>query len=65
MEWQPIETAPKIGVEIILFWDSDHIGVGKHFPVDEFSEECWVAYGSGRCNPTHWMPLPPPPKDKA
>lgn len=24
--------------------------------------EGWTWYGSARCKPTHWMPLPPPPE---
>ena len=63
-EWQPIETAPKEGREIL----GAFVGNG------------WIAYSvvrwhkhrngqtgnfkhmSGVWNPTHWMPLPEPPK---
>jgi len=62
MEWQPIETAPKDGAEI-LGWSS-------------ISSEAYVMWWSAPhgdwvwgindlndmfCDPTHWMPLPEPP----
>lgn len=64
-EWQPIETAPKDGTPII--------GAirGSVAYVCWFQEDAWVFWESdGRPNlpvrmafsPTHWMPLPEPPK---
>ena len=54
-QWQPIETAPRDGAEIlgyhqslgvwIVSWDSDEEGFSPGF------------------QPTHWMPLPEPPKE--
>lgn len=58
--WQPIETAPKDGTNILVF-EYDHI-----------TTACW--YGGWRlvvtgthsedsdCYPSHWMPLPAAPK---
>lgn len=62
MEWQPIETAPKDGREILVcsryqcavaFWDDE--------------EEAWLTDyrrkgNSAYVEARHWMPLPEPPK---
>ena len=58
MEWQPIETAPKDGTVFLAFWDKD-------------GDTRYVCAKRGRRGgpiglqrpPTHWMPLPEPPKD--
>ena len=66
-EWQPIETAPKDG-SAILSWPT-----GSMFKDDTFSyvvrwcgwRECWIEAAGEEYQgfePTHWMPLPPPPK---
>lgn len=57
-QWQPIETAPKDGRRLLLWWP-------------EWCDEPikgWWADGYWQCidavveeGPTHWMPLPPPP----
>lgn len=62
VQWQPIETAPKDGREIlaseygyveIAFWSG---GVSKWIgPCDSFGDPVVMA-------PTHWMPLPAPPE---
>lgn len=70
-KWQDISTAPKDGSEIILcVLDSVFVGVwigkenyrgeiGWHDVADSF--ELW--YSERPVTPTHWMPLPEPPKD--
>jgi hypothetical protein len=61
-EWRPIETAPRNYNPVLLKQD-DAIGEGcyaNHI-------RCWEFFNPGlvlRRNPTHWMPLPKPPKDK-
>ena len=71
-EWQPMETAPKDGTAI-LAWPI--CGGGFYSPEGEAQiayvmrweerKSIWVE-ASGeeymQCSPTHWMPLPPPPK---
>lgn len=54
--WEPIETAPKDGKDVLVGW------VGAGVTVSHWS----VLYNrwhlqSGCCTPTHWMPLPPAP----
>jgi hypothetical protein len=61
--WQPIETAPRDGTEI-LFWVAPEMSegwaeVGHWF--ETAHDGWWVAHTIER-KPTHWMPLPEPPK---
>lgn len=73
-EWQPIETAPKDGTELLL-WNGEHIigwwETGRefrgsdHFNDWSFGYETVSGYDAGfkRVNkPTHWQPLPEPPE---
>lgn len=65
MEWQPIETAPKRRT-FILACDTD-----SEWP-DDTEESMWIVCWDGdrwrisldgqTATPTHWMPLPSPPK---
>ena len=62
-EWQPIETAPKDGTEI-LAW-SRREGVFVVFWYTLMGGWCWTAHdldGDETMNPTHWMPLPELPE---
>lgn len=64
MEWQPIQTAPKDGTEIlagqagtrkvgVIVWN---IEIERwSAPAEHWDEPSWL--------PTHWMPLPEPPKE--
>lgn len=65
MNWQPIETAPKDGTTVIAFMPSEEpslaycAGAGRSRDGGDWwvwTERSYV----GR--PTHWMPLPAPPK---
>ena len=59
MEWQPIETAPD-GGGYILVWHPRQGGVQfVHSDGDWWRRR--IAEGS-KGQPTHWMPLPEPPK---
>jgi len=63
-QWKPISTAPKDGSYVILYVPDED---------SELTIACWI-YGDWRSwvwsedcwqnvlNPTHWMPLPEPPK---
>lgn len=55
-EWQPIETAPK--GEVVLVYSSHGVDIA-HFGL---LYEGWLDENYEDIDPTHWMPLPPPPK---
>lgn len=60
MEWQPIETAPKDGTRILTYRQ----GYVENMAVAWSYELGWhPVFGDIWPNPTHWMPLPSPPKD--
>lgn len=58
--WQPIDTAPHDGTALLLFhpeWDT--LLVGLHYAETAgWQSSC----GDLLDEPTHWMPLPPPPQ---
>ena len=57
MDWQPIETAPKTGVVIIVY-------APGFFQTAAWTNGKWTnAANSWLEDVTHWMPLPKPPKD--
>lgn len=68
-EWRPIETAPKDGTDVLVSRRDDD-GEGE-FAVAQWWVHAW-AFMSGRPGdmpallgfiPTHWRPLPSPPKE--
>jgi hypothetical protein len=75
MTWQPIETAPKDGTNVLLLLASGRRTVGgweaqKYYlkPVPYWRTEFGYLAGVkwDRDNqPTHWMPLPDPPAARA
>ena len=71
-DWQPIETAPRDGTEVLLY-DECGVTVGSFRADDNFPEDAplWLdnSYDDFSCGfasipviATHWMPLPEPPK---
>lgn len=72
--WQPIETAPKDGTEILLFellrGEESMIRAGYWEDQGESIHDVGEAAGwsiadsgyIGEIRPTHWMPLPAPPE---
>lgn len=61
MDWQPIETAPQDGRRVLLWakqWEAPNTGqfYGEHWKIDG-------QLGPFAYPPTHWMPLPTPPKE--
>lgn len=69
-EWQPIDTAPKDGSQILVFGHPKamkvrHPNVADAVMVGWWDGEQWVVDRSRRPYETamvfYWMPLPPPP----
>ena len=60
-EWQPIDTAPQDGTPVLLFhpaWDVPRIGI-RYDETSSWQQPC----GDLLRMPTHWMRLPPLPRD--
>lgn len=57
--WQPIETAPKDGTEILVYSDGRVISTFWSFCAEDWVD---VLRGYTMRDPTHWMSLPEPPK---
>lgn len=64
MTWQPIDTAPKDGTAIMAWCICQTTGDGFFVSDLGFWEprQLWLSGDHGPVNPTHWMPLPEPPK---
>jgi hypothetical protein len=69
--WQPIDTAPKDGTCVLLYgiWSGEVHGSVDEYSILQasFSLNDWLVEGGEYycayvINPTHWMPLPAPPK---
>lgn len=61
MEWQPIETAPRDGTRILVFYPV----LDGHIFTAGFEFGTWQSgiWDGRREQPTHWMPLPEPPEN--
>jgi hypothetical protein len=66
MEWKPIETAPRDWTNIILFDPECEQPVFQgYYSMEDGGRDCWMEDRgnlSDQVSPTHWMPLPAPPK---
>lgn len=70
-DWQPIETAPK-DLRLLLLtprYASTRVWIGRwnkdqhsKMPRPYWDIESWKTMTSRSGQPTHWMPLPEPPK---
>jgi hypothetical protein len=69
-EWRPIESAPKDGSSILVWWpDWQKREMCSNEPVVAWWTGTWWQAGNYWCDPSwalpiRWMPLPPPPKEK-
>ncbi len=62
MEWQPIETFKQEGVESYIFWDGQRVFTGWQEMENVWHCDQYADHASECDAPTHWMPLPTPPK---
>lgn len=62
MKWQPIETAPKDGTCVLLFEPCQPIGASMEVGWYDSGLGAWYSMSGCALKPTHWLPLPEPPK---
>lgn len=70
-EWQPIETAPRDGTEILilipLVWKNNEPVIGNYIFTSNSVGFVWQnrnGYWVHEHSPTHWMPMPSLPTVK-
>ncbi len=66
-DWMDIESAPRDG-KILLARPDSHVSIGRfddqryhQQPKPRFTGHCKGKIWEAANQPTHWMPLPPPP----
>ena len=59
MEWQPIETAPKDGEKVLIYYPAFNEIFAAKFEHGTWQTGVWSAHPSPQ--PSVWMPLPEPP----
>jgi hypothetical protein len=65
MSWQPIETAPRDGTEILTVRSNGYIQNAKWYDNPFGRKDTVIDDADGKWWPvTHWMPLPPPPTEE-
>ena len=59
-DWQPIETVPKDGRRVILYFAND----GRSIHIAHYFNRGWHLSGRRKlfAEPTHWQPAPEPPQ---
>jgi hypothetical protein len=59
MQWQPIETAPKDGLSVLLYEDFEPAICAGYWGLES---EAWISHRSQSFwrPPTHWMPIQKP-----
>lgn len=64
MNWLDIDTAPRDGRRILL-WDGEWASAGAWVGYDSMGwvMDCYDFSKGEFPEPTHWMPLPPPPNE--
>lgn len=62
--WIPVEERLPDEEEVVLVWGGASVYTAKRH--NEYGGLMWWKLNSKRhyCNPTHWMPLPKPPKEE-
>ena len=58
--WQPIESAPRDGTEVLVYIRPKVFRLGWYFAPSSRTQG-WRDENGKQIVPTHWMPLPPPP----
>lgn len=61
--WQPMETAPKDGTEVLVFSKYEDIVIAKWAEWGGRDGGWIVGMEYAVSSPTHWMSLPEPPKE--
>ena len=68
LNWQPIETAPRDGTDVLLYEGGEYERIYMGFyanTIDRGGKKVYQFWDIGsepwNWEPTHWMPLPEPP----
>lgn len=62
-EWQPITTAPRHGRILVRGTEIGMCVASAGWDNDEPENVRWEVINEITVKPTHWMPLPEPPKE--
>lgn len=65
MAWHEIESAPRDGAMVLLYFSDTGTTIGKwHQPGNPVCKGFWSCAYHNKRYPTHWMPLPEAPNAK-